>query len=95
MIGPYSSEASHVASILTRTFRQIVVSYSAVFSNFGSRAVLQTVPSNVYRVQALLDLVKRLEWNYFAVISSYGYDRECDAKNFISRLSGIGVCLGE
>ena len=95
LIGPYSSETSYVASILTRSFRQIAVSYSAVSSDFDSRAMLRTVPSNFYRVQALLDLVERLEWNYFAVISSYGHDGEHDAKNFISRLSGIGVCLGE
>ena len=95
LIGPYSSETSYVASILTRTFRQIAVSYSAVFSDFDSRAMLRTVPSNFYRVQALLDLVERLEWNYLAVISSYDHDGERDAKNFISRLSSIGVCLGE
>ena len=95
LIGPFSSETSYVASILTRTFRQIAVSYSAVFSDFDSSAMLRTVPSNFYRVQALLDLVERLEWNYLAVISSYGHDGERDAKNFISRLSGIGVCLGE
>ena len=95
LIGPYSSETSYIASILTRTFKQIAVSYSAVFSDFDSRAMLRTVPSNFYRVQALLDLVERLQWNYLAVISSYGHDGERDAKNFISRLSGIGVCLGE
>ena len=95
LIGPYSSETSYVASILTRTFRQIAVSYSAVFSDFDARAMLRTVPSNFYRVQALLDLVKRLKWNYLAVISSYGHDGERDAKNFISKLSSIGVCLGE
>ena len=95
LIGPYSSETSYAASVLTRTFRQIAVSYSAVFSDFDSRAMLRTVPSNFYRVQALLDLVERLEWNYLAVINSYGHDGELDAKNFISRLSSIGVCLGE
>ena len=95
LIGPYSPETSYIASILTNTFRQIAVSYSAVFSDFDSRAMSRTVPSNFYRVQALLDLVERFEWNYLAVISSYSYDGERDAKNFISRLSSIGVCLGE
>ena len=95
LIGPYSSETSYAASKLTNTFRQPAVSYSAVFSDFDSRAMTRTVPSNFYRVQALLDLVERLEWNYLAVISSYGQDGEHDAKKFISRLSGIGVCLGE
>ena len=95
LIVPYSSETSYVASILTKTFRQIAVSYSAAFSDFDSRAMLRTVPSNFYCVQALLDFVERLEWNYLAVISSYGQDKQRDAKNFMLRLSGIGVCLGE
>ena len=61
LIGPYSSETLYAASKLTNTFRQLAVSYSAVFSDFDSRAMIRTVPSNFYRVQALLDLVERLE----------------------------------
>ena len=76
LIGPYSPETSYVASILTGTFGQIAISYSAAFSDFDSKAMLRTITSNFYRVQALLELVKRLEWNY-------------------SKLSRIGVCLGE
>ena len=95
LIGPYSAETSYEASILTGTFRQTAISYSAAFSDFDSKAMLRTVPSNFYRVQALLELVKRLEWNYVAVISSYGHDGELDAKKFISKLSRIEVCLGE
>ena len=95
LIGPYSAETSYEASILTGTFRQIAISYSAAFSDFDSKAMWRTVPSNFYRVQALLKLVERLEWNYVAVISSYGHDGELDAKKFISKLSHIGVCLGE
>ena len=94
-IGPYSPETSYISSILTGTFRQTAISYSAAFSDFDSKAMLRTVPSNFYRVQALLELVKQLQWNYLAVISSYGHDGELDAKKFISKLSRIGVCLGE
>ena len=95
LIGPYSAETSYEASILTGTFRQIAISYSAAFSDFDSKTMLRTVPSNFYRVQALLKLVEQLEWNYLAVISSYGHDGELDAKKFISKLSCIRVCLGE
>ena len=95
IIGPYSSETSYVASILTKTFRQIAISYSAAYSDFDTAAMFRTIPSNAYRVQALLDLVVRLEWNYFAVISSYGHDGERDAKKFISNFSDIVVCLGK
>ena len=76
-------------------YRKIAISYSATFNDFDSKAMLRTVPSNFYRVQALFKLVKQLEWNYVAIISSYGHDGELDAQKFISKLSGIGVCLGE
>ena len=74
LIGPYSSETSYVTSILTNTFRQVAISYSAVFTDFDTTAMFRTVPSNFYRVQALLDLIERLEWNYISVISSYGHN---------------------
>ena len=95
LIGPYSSETSYVASILTKTFKQITVSYSAFYSDFDIKAMFRTVSSNFYRVRALLDLVKRLEWNYLAVINSYGHDGDRDAMSFISKFSSIGACLGE
>ena len=94
-IGPYSPETSYEASILTGTLQQFAISYSAAFSDFDSKTMLRTIPSNFYRVQALLELVKQLEWNYLTVISSYGHDGELDAKKFISKLSRIGVCIGE
>ena len=61
IIGPYSSETSYVTSILRKTFLQIAISYSAVYSDFDTTAMFRTIPSNAYRVQALLDLVVRLE----------------------------------
>ena len=95
LIGPYSSETSYIASILTKTFKQITVSYSAAYSDFVTKAMFRTVSSNVYRVRALFDLVKRLERNYFAVINSYGHDGDRDAISFISKFSSIGACLVE
>ena len=95
LIGPYSAETLYQASILRWKFQKIAISYSATFSDFDSKAMLRTVPSNIYRVQALLKLVKQLEWNYVAIISSYGHDGELDALKFISKLSQIGVCIGE
>ena len=96
LIGPYSSETSYVVSIITKLLMRITVSYNAVYSDFNTKAMMfRTVSSNVYRVQALLDLVKRLEWNYLAVIMSYSHDGERDAMSFISKFSSIHACLGE
>ena len=52
VIGPYSSETSYVASILTRTFKQIITIYSTFYSDFDT--TFRTVSSNACHVRALL-----------------------------------------
>ena len=100
LIGPYSSETSYVTSILTGTLGQLAISYSATYSDFElsdipQNNMLRTVPSDTYRVQATIDLIQKLKWNYIAVISSYGFNGERDARHFISKLTDIGVCLAD
>ena len=100
LIGPNSPEKSYITSILTSTLGQIAISYSATYSDFGlsdnfDNNILRTVPSDTYRVQAVLDLIHKLKWNYVAVISSYGYNGERDSRHFIAKLSEIGVCLAD
>ena len=41
--------------------------------------MLRTVPTDKYRVDAALNTVKNLDWNYIGVISSYGYNGEREA----------------
>ena len=93
IIGAYSPETSYMTNVLAKVFSQVTVSYSAVYSDFDAKPMFRTVFSNVYRVQALLHLVKRLGWNYLAVISSYGRDGDQDATKFISKFSNTGACL--
>ena len=98
LIGPYSSETSYFASILTDTFRLPSISYSATYSDFGrygtmQRFMFRTVPSDDYRVLAALDFIHQSKWNYVSVISSHGYDGERDAITFIRKLSDYGTCL--
>ena len=99
IIGPYSSQSTYIAGILTSTFDQPTFSYGARFSEFssviGREKILRTVPSNSFQIQAVLDLVKELEWNYVSVVSSYGFDGEADAEKFITKLTEIGVCLAQ
>ena len=98
IIGPYSAETSYMSNILTRTFQQIAISYSATYSDFDAyklndQQMLRTVPSDRFRVMAVLRLMQNLKWNYMAVVSSYGYDGEREASHFTSKLSGINACL--
>ena len=95
LIGPYSSETSYIGSILTGTFGQLAVSYSATYSDFEKTQnyMVRTVPTDTFRVEAAIDVVQKLQWNYIGVISSYGYNGEREARHFTSKLSEIGVCL--
>lgn len=98
LIGPYSSETSYFASILTDTFKLPSISYSATYSDFGrygsrQKFMFRTVPSDDYRVLAALEFIRQSKWNYVSVISSHGYDGERDAIIFIRKLSHYGTCL--
>jgi len=99
LIGPYSSETSYSASILTDTFQITSVSYGAMYSDFGHFGKVQpshmfrTVPSDDYRILATLDFIQQSKWTYVAVISSHGYDGEHDAIPFIQKLGSYGACL--
>ncbi|XP_057310619.1 metabotropic glutamate receptor 3-like [Hydractinia symbiolongicarpus] len=98
LIGPYTSELSYVTSILTGTFHQISISHSATyrdFEKFGPRygTMLRTVPSDVYRVQAAVEFIQKMGWDYVGVVSSFGYNGEREAIPFMSNISAINKCL--
>ena len=99
LVGPHSSETSYVTSILSGIFGQSVISYGATFVDFPEVAgpksnMLRTVPSNVFRIKALMDIVRKLRWNYVSVISSYGFDGERDARYFIQESVNLKICFG-
>ena len=106
LIGSPSPDTSYISSILTKTFQNInAVSYSATYSDFDSytqsdgnsdkteERMLRTVPSDRFRVDAAVTLVKDLQWNFISVVSSYGYNGERESLHFTSKLSSVGACL--
>ncbi|XP_066934975.1 metabotropic glutamate receptor 7-like [Clytia hemisphaerica] len=99
LVGPHSSETSYVTDLLSVPFGISVISYGATFSDFPrvsgeSSYTYRTVPSNTFRIQALVDVVKTLRWNYVSIISSYGYDGERDARYFTQEIIKMKICLG-
>lgn len=99
-IGPHSSETSYITGILIGTFRQIAVSYGATYSDFDRTGtkhayMVRTVPSDGFRIHAVLDIIRSLGWNYLGVINSYGFNGERDALHFIKKFPSAGICLAE
>lgn len=100
LIGPHTSELSYVTRFLTSTFKIIAFSYGATFSDFDKfgykkETMVRTVPSDVFRIRAALDLMQNMEWKYISVVSSYGYNGERDALHFIANLSSIDACIAD
>lgn len=100
LIGPHSSETSYITGILIGTFRQIAVSYGATYSDFDRTGtkhayMVRTVPSDGFRIHAVLDIIHSLGWNYLGVINSYGFNGERDALHFIKKFPSAGICLAE
>lgn len=99
LIGPYSSQTSHTARTLTGNYHLLSISYSATYSDFKNGLhngyMFRTVPSDLFRVSAGLDFLKKMKWNYVGVISSYNFDGERDAEKFVEKLSTADACFAE
>ena len=100
IIGPrYSSQTLSLSLRLNIP----VYSYGAISTIFDSKMtdcnfpIKSIVPSNTYRFQALISfLINDQKWNYFAIISSLGYDGGDDAKKFVRKLANKEkVCVTE
>ncbi|XP_057310887.1 metabotropic glutamate receptor 3-like [Hydractinia symbiolongicarpus] len=98
VIGPFSSETSYTATVLTSTFKILSISYGATYSEFANHGMskgnmLRTVPSDSYRIDAALEFLKKIKWNYVGVVGSYGNDGQREGAKFVNKLSSIDACL--
>ncbi|XP_057311230.1 metabotropic glutamate receptor 3-like isoform X2 [Hydractinia symbiolongicarpus] len=98
LVGPYSSETTYISNILASTFMLQSISYGGTYSDFynndiSHKYMVRSIQSDVYRIHAVLDVVKELQWNYVSVVSSFNYNGEREAINFVSKLSMIDACL--
>lgn len=100
IIGSYSSESSYINSILTGTFKTLMISYSATYVDFPKHGLskgfmLRNVPSALTRMHVALKFLKRMEWNYISMVSSFSYNGEKDAAIFATYLHLFKACLAE
>ena len=59
-------------------------------------SVYSIVPVDSFRIRALVDLVRKLEWKYISIISSYGGNGQKTAESFVEKIMDSNVaCIDE
>ena len=98
-IGPMLSRDAYELTILSNSINYPLVSYYASFHRFlpimdrDVSFLYRTVSSDSFRIFAMLDVVKALQWNYVAIICSYGLNGDAMARDFITELRKIDVSV--
>ncbi|KAK3708856.1 hypothetical protein QZH41_016278, partial [Actinostola sp. cb2023] len=96
VVGPaYSSLAIQVASLL-RLFHVPQVSYSATSSELSEKNrfdyFLRTVPPDSYQAQAMVDIIKAMNWSAVFAINSRGSYGEGGIRSFDESASNANIC---
>ena len=73
VIGTRSSKESIATSTLLSAYNVPQISYAstsrALSDNIKFRTFFRTVPSDVYQAQAIIDIIRYFQWNYFAIVT--------------------------
>ena len=75
------------------TFVSYYSSNDHLSDNSYESSMFSIVPPNSFRIQALLDIVRALEWKHVSVISSYGENGRTAAQYFIDKIEKANSCL--
>ena len=98
-IGPMLSRDAYELAILSNSINYPLVSYYASFHQClpimdrDFSFLYRTVSSDSFRILAMLDVVKALQWNYVVIICSYGLNGDAMARDFITELQKIDVSV--
>ncbi|XP_034152052.1 metabotropic glutamate receptor 4 isoform X2 [Esox lucius] len=100
VIGASASSVSIMVANILRLFRIPQVSYASTAAELSDNTrydfFSRVVPSDTYQAQAMVDIVKAMQWNYVSTVASEGNYGESGVDAFIqkSREDG-GVCISQ
>ena len=94
-IAPYGSLNSYKLSIVTNGLKYALISYSASFDAIkdSNSFFYRTVPEDSFRVMAMVDLIKKLKWNFVSIVSSNDRDGDNAARHFIKKIGEHRICF--
>ena len=94
-IAPYGSHNSYKLSIVANGLEYPLISYSASFDTTkdSNSFFFRTIPEDSFRVMAVVDLIKRLEWNFISIVSSNDRDGDNAARQFVKKITNHRICF--
>lgn len=94
-LAPYESYEAYKLSIVTNGIKYPLISSSATFDTTKEKDSLffRVVPEDSFRVMAMIDLVKKLNWNLISVVSSNDRDGDTAARNFVKKIGVHRICF--
>eukprot|EP00794_Sanderia_malayensis_P011799 gene11799-13020_t len=93
-IGPFQSLDAYRLSILTGSLRYPTVSYGASYDEIEPSGIdfFRTVATDSFRVAAMVELLKRLDWDFVSVISSHAQNGDAMARSFVKKAVTRDIC---
>ena len=99
VIGPPSSDELVMAATIYAAGRSAIISPTATSLVFEDRAtyynVFRTVPSDMFQVNAMVDILLRFNWTYVSTVHSHGTYGQQAAANFITAAQSKGICIAK
>ncbi|XP_076448253.1 metabotropic glutamate receptor 8-like [Babylonia areolata] len=99
VIGAASSTVSIMVANILRLFKIPQISYASTSSDLSDKGRFEyfsrVVPPDTYQAQAMVDIAKRLQWNYVNTIAEAGTYGEKGIEAFKEAAKKSGVCLAE
>ncbi|NP_001098195.1 taste receptor type 1 member 3 precursor [Oryzias latipes] len=97
VIGPQSSEMVTVIGKLLGFFLMPQISFGATSDKFSDSLVypsfFRTVPSDIRQVDAMVQLIKKFNWNWVAVVGSEEEYGQQGVQQFSKKAEDMGVCV--
>ncbi|XP_062400348.1 taste receptor type 1 member 3 [Sardina pilchardus] len=97
VIGPLTSEMSSVVGKLLGFFLMPQISYGSTSDKFSDKQLypsfMRTVPTDKWQVAAMVELLKRFQWNWVAVVASEDEYGRQGQRQFSALASKEGICV--
>lgn len=97
VIGPFVSDVSIAVANLLRVFNIPQVSYGSTSADLSNKEIysyfFRTVPPDSFQAYALVDVLKRQNWDYIFTVNSYGNYGQKGMAELQKAAEAAGICV--
>ncbi|XP_033118204.1 metabotropic glutamate receptor 4-like [Anneissia japonica] len=97
IVGASSSSVSQAIASILRVFKVPQISYASTSPELSDKTrydyFLRVVPTDTFQVQAIVDVIKQLNWSYVSTVASSGNYGKSGVDEFIYQTRSQGICV--